>query len=208
VAGTLIFDLDGTLSDPLEGIGRSINHALEHHGLASRPLTELARFVGPPLDGTFRELAGVDAPVASLVARYRDRYSVTGYAENRLYDGIAPVLAALAEHRVLGLCTSKRADFAEKILVLFGLRDHFAFVSGGDIGITKADQLRDLRETGTIDGDAIMIGDRAVDIESAHANGLAGCGVLWGFGSRDELEAARPRWLLASPIELATLRDE
>ncbi len=204
MVATLVFDLDGTLSDPLEGIGRSINYALEAQGFPLRPLAELARFVGPPLDATFRELTGEPGRVAALVASYRERYGAIGYAENQLYTGIPAALAALGERHVLGLCTSKRADFAEQILARFELRAHFAFVSGGDVGITKADQLRALLAAGTIDGDAIMIGDRAVDIEAARANGLAGCGVLWGFGSRAELEGARPRWLLALPAELAT----
>lgn len=113
------------------------------------------------------------------------------------------MLAALRYRK--GLCTSKRADFAERILELFGLRHHFAFVSGGDIGIAKADQLAALLAAGAIDRDAIMIGDRAVDLEAAHANGLASCGVLWGFGSRAELEAPRPRYLVQTPDELAQL---
>lgn len=92
----------------------------------------------------------------------------------------------------MGVCTSKRTDFAEKILEMFGLWDCFSFVSGGDVGIRKADQLGGLLRDGLIDRTAVMIGDRAVDILASRDNGLFSAGVLWGYGSRDELESAGP----------------
>ena len=204
----LVFDLDGTLSDPLEGIGRSINHALRAHGHAERPLAELAPCVGPPLDETFAALTGRDDRdhLAALVASYRERYAEIGYAENTLYDGIPDLLRALcARGATLGLCTSKRVDFAEQILALFGLREHFAFVNGGEIGVHKWQQLAGLRAAGRVDGDTVMIGDRAVDLTAAHRNGLHACGVRWGFGSLAELEAEKPRYLVAAPGDLLEL---
>ncbi|MEO8554102.1 MAG: HAD hydrolase-like protein [Kofleriaceae bacterium] len=200
MARSLIFDLDGTLSDPFEGIARCYDHALAAHHYPLVPRDELAKLVGPPLDQCLRGLGVREDEIADVIATYRVRYGAAGYAENRLYDGISAMLGALGG--TLGLCTSKRADFAERILDLFGLRSRFAFVSGGDIGITKAQQLAALLAAGTIDRDAIMIGDRAVDLEAAHANGLASCGVLWGFGARAELEAAQPRYLVETPAEL------
>jgi phosphoglycolate phosphatase len=197
---TLIFDLDGTLSDPFEGIARCYDHALAAHGYPLVPHSELAKLVGPPLDECLRGLGVREAEIRDVVATYRVRYSSHGYAENRLYDGIPQALSALGGR--MGVCTSKRADFAERILELFALREHFAFVSGGDIGTTKMQQLAVLLAAGTIDHEAIMIGDRAVDLEAARANGLASCGVLWGFGSYEELEAARPLYLVATPPEL------
>lgn len=201
----IVFDLDGTLSDPLEGIGRSINHALARFGYPERPLATLAGYIGPPLDESFQLLTGRDDPahVRELVASYRERYADIGYAENTLYDGIPTMLDTLRGHgAMLGLCTSKLPVFAERILVHFGLRDGFAFVSGGDIGIHKWQQLATLREQGLVDGDAVMVGDRAIDVDAAHRNGLHACGVRWGFGSLEELTAARPRYLCSAPGEL------
>jgi phosphoglycolate phosphatase len=204
----VVFDLDGTLSNPLEGFARSINHALRLQGLPERAPHELARYIGPPLYESAVELTGSADPTAHnrLIADYRRRYGETGYAENTLYDGIPEALHALRDAgATLGVCTSKRADFAEAILHNFGLRDLFAFVSGGDIGVHKWQQLQALREAGAVDGDAVMVGDRDVDIASAHRNGLHACGVLWGFGSRAELQAESPRHLAEAPADLHRL---
>jgi phosphoglycolate phosphatase len=201
----IVFDLDGTLSDPLEGIGRSINHALARFGYSERPLAALADCIGPPLDESFPLLTGRDDPahVRELVASYRERYADVGYAENTLYDGIPAMLDTLRERgAVLGLCTSKLPVFAERILAHFGLRDRFAFISGGDIGIHKWQQLATLRADGLVDGDTVMVGDRAIDVDAAHHNGLHACGVRWGFGSLEELAAARPRYLCAAPPDI------
>jgi len=201
----VLFDLDGTLSDPQLGIGRSINFALERYGFAPLPGDEVSRWIGPPLDESFRTITGRDddATVHGLVAAYRERYGDVGYAENRLYDGIPQALAALTDAGLpLGLCTSKRRDFAEKILALFGLDQHFRFVDGGEIGVHKWQQIAALRERGVVGARAVMVGDRAVDLIAAHRNGLMGAGVLWGHGSREELQAESPRYLLDSPAEL------
>lgn len=201
----VVFDLDGTLSDPLEGIGRSINHALTRHGYAARPLETLASCIGPPLDETFPRLTGRhdSAHVRELVASYRERYGDVGYAENAVYDGVPTMLDALLDAgAVLGICTSKLPIFAERILSHFGLRDRFTFLSGGDIGVHKWQQLAALRAQRCVDDDAVMIGDRAIDIDAAHRNGLHACGVRWGFGSLDELRSAGPRYLCARPSEI------
>ena len=205
----LIFDLDGTLSDPAVGIGRSLNYALDAFGYRSLSALEVSRYVGPPLDWAFRQIvpdASHDT-VLALVAKYRERYRDVGYAENSLYPGIPDALARLSSDGVhMGVCTSKRRDFAERILEMFGLRQHFTFVNGGDVGVGKGDQLRALLEQGTVRPTSTMIGDRAVDIEAARANGLGAVGVLWGHGTKAELLAAGPDRLLESPTELAGLQ--
>lgn len=204
----LIFDLDGTISDPAVGIGRSINHALAAFGYPEIGEEEVSGHIGPPLDATFRRIApgASDATIHGMVARYRERYGEVGYAENLVYPGIREALRHLAAHGVqMGICTSKRVDFAQRILTLFELRPYFAFVCGGDIGIRKDEQLRALVEQGTVSRDATMIGDRAVDMTAARANGLRSIGVLWGFGSREELMEAVPDQLLSAPVELKGL---
>ena len=204
----LVFDLDGTLSNPLDGFARSVNHALRLQGLPERAPHELARHIGPPLLDSAIELTGSADPACHqrFIADYRQRYGEHGFAENTLYDGIPEVLHALRDDGArLGLCTSKRADFAETILRHFGLRELFDFVSGGEIGVHKWQQLRDLRAFGAVDADSVMVGDRDVDITAAHRNGLHACGVLWGFGSLQELQAESPRHLARSPSELRDL---
>lgn len=201
-AARLIFDLDGTLSDPVEGITRSFDHALTHFGLPPLRPEQHSAVIGPPLDVSFRALLGREEPdlVTALVARYRERYAVTGYAENRLYPGVPEALATLtARGEVMGLCSSKRVDFCEQILALFGLRGHFAWVDGGDVGIAKRDQLRRLQALGALHPQAWMIGDRAVDIDAARANGLRGVAVRWGHGS--ETEFAHATRVLDAPAQ-------
>lgn len=200
-----IFDLDGTLSDPAVGIGRSINFALEWFGYAPIADCEVSQFIGPPLDETFVSIVGTSEAehIAELVSKYRERYAAIGYAENVVYPGIPDVLRALYDRGVpLGLCTSKRANFAEDILDLFGIGQYFRFVNGGDIGIRKTDQLASLLRRGLITQSAAMIGDRAVDILAAKANGLRSIGVLWGHGSLAELQGTSPDLLLECPQEL------
>ena len=204
----LLFDLDGTISDPLVGIGRSINHALSYFGYATLALDQLAVHIGPPLDEAFKSITGLQSreALSPFVATYRERYAAVGYSENVLYPGIVETIAALSVSGIpLGVCTSKRVDFAEKILEMFGLRNYFLFVSGGEIGIPKWQQIQDLLTTRRVSSSSVMIGDRAVDMIAAHNNGLHAAGVLWGHGSRAELENEEPAYLLASVPELLSL---
>lgn len=208
VTACRIFDLDGTISDPAVGIGRCFNHALQHHGHAPIADGDLSGLIGPPLDRCFGSIVGPTSSdhLAALVAKYRERYADVGYAENVIYPGIAEALQALHGAGIpLGVCTSKRADFAERILELFGIRRFFRFVSGGDVGIRKADQLASLLAAGTVGTSATMIGDRAIDVAAAKANGMGSIAVLWGHGSRAELQLARPDALVESPHELLDL---
>lgn len=204
----LLFDLDGTLSDPLVGIGRSINYALSHFGYESLELSSISAYVGPQIDETFMSITGVKEPrkVEDLVSKYRERYAEVGFSENTLYPDIPEVLSKLGETNVpLAVCTSKRKDFAERILEMFDLRGHFRFVSGGDVGIHKWQQIEGLKAMSAVSTLSVMIGDRAVDITAAKRNGLFSAGVLWGHGSRSELEGECPSYLFASPTELHLL---
>ncbi len=204
----LLFDLDGTISDPLEGIGRSINYALESLGYNTHPLSDLAKHVGPPLDESFKAITGSsnDVEISELIAKYRERYAEVGYSENVLYSGIESAINILAEKCIpMAICTSKRQDFANKILYMFRLRNYFQFVSGGDIGISKWQQIELLLSNKAINQQTLMIGDRAVDLTAAHKNRIGSVGVLWGYGSRSELESEHPCYLLAQTSELVNL---
>ncbi len=200
----LVFDLDGTLSDPLEGIGRSINFALEHFGLPTHELSALAKYIGPPLHEAFMEMTAGDAALSQqLVEKYRERYATIGYAENFLYPGIEETLATLSEANVpMGVCTAKRIDFAERVLELFQIRKYFQFVDGGDSNTPKWKQMERLVAQGKVSTASLMIGDRAFDMIAAHRSGLAAAGVLWGYGSREELASESAEYFLNTPSEL------
>jgi len=209
VVAHLVFDLDGTISDPAVGIGRSINYALEHFGYSPVAADRVSPLIGPPLDHSFRSLTGSSsaAHIAELVSKYRERYAQVGYSENVLYPGIPEALAALSDAGIrMGLCTSKRIDFAQAILTMFNLSGHFAFLNGGEIGVHKGEQLASLVARGQISTSSIMIGDRAVDVEAARSNGLGSIGVLWGHGTEDELKLAGPSRLLDKPSQLVELQ--
>ncbi len=205
----LIFDLDGTISNPKEGIVKSINFALEYHGFERRSEKELCTLIGSQIDVAVSSLTGTNDTklISSLIKKYRERYSDVGYSENSLYDGIVEVLKklSLAQGVKLGICTSKRVDFAKKILEFFSLQQHFSFINGGDVGIEKQQQLASLLEQGQINRNSVMIGDRYVDITAAQKNNLHSAGVLWGFGSHRELSQNKPSHLFSNRYELMEL---
>lgn len=205
----LIFDLDGTISDPKEGIVHSLNYALVAHGFEVQPENELAKYIGPPLDSTFKAITHSDNTelILSLVAKYRERYSDVGFSENIIYSGIRETLEQLSAISgiTLGICTSKRTDFAERILDMFNLKQYFSFVHGADIGVEKWQQLQSLKRQGYINHKSLMIGDRYVDLTAAHKNGLHAAGVLWGYGSIDELKLHDPEYIFSAPNELLAL---
>jgi phosphoglycolate phosphatase len=205
---SLVFDLDGTISDPSIGITGCFNYALEKHGHDKFDASYLEKYIGPPLDVAFKDLLSTDneKEVEILIATYRERYSEVGFCENTIYTGIVDSLETLKSRGIkMGICTSKRKDFAEKVLNLFDIANYFEFVSGGDVGITKSSQLAELIHNGAIDSNAIMIGDRAIDISSARDNGLDGVGVLWGFGDYEELSNAKPVLIISSTDEVVKI---
>jgi phosphoglycolate phosphatase len=204
----VMFDLDGTISDPIVGIGRSINYALTHFGHSPLELDDLAVHIGPPLDEAFRTITGISSAeqIAPYIAKYRERYAEVGYAGNELYPGIPEALARLAKAGVpLAVCTSKRIDFAELILEMFGLRSHFRFVNGGEIGKQKWQQVAELKSQGLVTAKSVMVGDRAVDLIAAHRNGMHAAAVLWGHGTPAELSGEQPSYMFSDPDELIAL---
>ena len=193
----LLFDLDGTLTDSAPGILRSAAYALEHFGIMVSDLDTLYPFVGPPLEDSFIEFYNFsEGDAHRAVEIYHDRYERIGVYENAPYDGAAECLHRLREMvYILALATSKPIDMTDVVLDRFGLRRYFDFIGARDnegLMHTKADVIDHVTASlGIKDkSEAVMIGDRKYDIQGAKATGLDSIGVLFGYGSRDELLTA------------------
>lgn len=210
-APTVLLDLDGTISDNYLGISRSIAHALQR--LGAQPVAEsvLRGCVGPPLRESFRRLLATDDPgrIELAITSYRERFADVGWEENVLYEGIADALPALAARWPLFLCTAKPTVFARRIIERFGFTPHFRDVYGTDFAGTFDDKAALLghlaREEGIDPAAAVMVGDRSHDIRAALCNGARAIGVLWGYGSREELAGADA--LVARPGDLYATLD-
>jgi phosphoglycolate phosphatase len=205
---TVFFDLDGTLTDPKIGITTSIQYALARFDIPVPTQDELTWCIGPPLHAAFKALLGTsDADADRAVELYRERFADVGLFENTLYAGVEEVLTAVAApSRRLFVATSKPHVFADRIIDHFGLRRHFGRVFGSELDGTrvhKTDLLRyALDETSTDPAHAIMIGDRKHDMIGAANNGIATIGVLYGYGSREELTSAGAMHLCKAPGEI------
>ncbi len=191
----IFFDLDGTLTDPGEGITNSVMYALERFGIKAER-EKLYKFIGPPLYDSFRQFCGFsEEDCERAVGFYREYFADRGIFENIVYDGIKEVLGKLLErgHR-LSVATSKPAEFTVRILDRFGLSGYFEYVSGSSLKDKDSSKTRiigrALEHFGAAAGEVLMVGDRKFDIEGAKNNGTASAGVLYGYGSREELEAA------------------
>lgn len=208
----LFWDLDGTLSDSAPGITRSAQYALSHFGIDVPDLSDLLCFVGPPLEESFKEFYHFSSEKADeAVAKYRERYEVTGLYENELYAGITDFLdAAHAAGKIQMVATSKPQRMADLVLKHFGIYDKFAFVGGREhdgTRKTKAEVIRYVMNScGLQDrSDIIMIGDRKHDILGAKAVGLDSVGVLYGYGNRQELADAGATYIVNDLDELKEL---
>ena len=205
----LLFDLDGTLTDPFPGITRCIAYAMERVGVPAPPAEQLRWCIGPPLKHSLAQLLATDdaARVEEALALYRGRFGTVGLVENEVYDGIPAVLAALNEAgHTLVVATAKPAVFARRIVDHFGLRRYFKTTYGSELDGTRADKARliahILQKESFDTAQSVMIGDRAYDMIGAKENGLSRCGVLWGYGSQDELERSGAQTVVATPSEL------
>ena len=183
----LLFDLDGTLTDPMEGITRSVQYALRHFGIEVSDLRELCPFIGPPFAESFRTFYGFDdRQTSEAVAVSREYFTEKGIFENRLYDGMDELLDTLASNGyTLCVATSKPRVFAERILDHFGIARYFSFVGGTGLDgslPTKADVIAHVLAGSNITdrGTALMIGDRKYDILGAKTIGIDSAGVLYG----------------------------
>ena len=197
----ILFDLDGTLTDSGPGITRCVQYALASFGIEEPDLEKLNCYVGPPLLESFMNFAGLGCEEAQqAITKYRERYEAEGIFENEVYEGIPEVLAYLKEKgKILAVASSKPEKYVEQILEHFETRT--------DKGEVIAETLRRL---GAEDSrsDVVMVGDRSYDVIGARENGLLCVGVSYGYGGREELEAAGAAKVCDTPEELKLLAED
>jgi phosphoglycolate phosphatase len=205
----LLFDLDGTLTDPFTGITKSILYACDKLGRKCPPGESLRWCIGPPLRDSFAKLLASDdaALIEKAVAFYRERFGTVGLFENEIYEGIPKMLAALQKDgHTLYVATSKPTVFARKIIDHFGLQRFFKGIYGCELDGTRGDKTsliaHILQTELLLASDTAMIGDREHDMIGAKDNGLAGFGVLWGYGTMNELQNSGARASFKIPHEL------
>lgn len=210
----LFFDLDGTLSDPMQGITRSVQHALKRCGIVVEDLRQLCPFIGPPLQDSFRDFYGFTAEEADRACEYYNEYFLTqGIYENTLYPGMKEYLQRQAgQGRRLFVATSKPEPLAKRILAYFGIEDCFRFVGGDTMQRTRSAKAKVIRYVMEANGladpsEILMTGDRKHDILGAKENGVRSAGVLYGYGDRPELSAAGADYIVENLTELEALLD-
>lgn len=206
---SVLFDLDGTLTDPFEGIAASICHAMKRLGHEPPSEDELKSAIGPPLRQSLGRFLHTDdtTRMAEALNLYRERYSITGLFENRVYPGVLEMLGSLnASGFRLFVATSKPASFARRIIDRFEMAQYFQGVYGAELNgalENKRDLLRFLLDSERLDASsAVMVGDRSQDMAGAKANSLCTVGVLWGYGSREELRESGADAIFGSPSEV------
>ncbi len=202
---TILFDLDGTITDPALGITQSLNYAIKKMGQAERPLADLQQFIGPPLDQNFQKLLPhpTTAEIDQAIVFFRERYFTIGWQENTPYLAMPAILAMLQQSgHSLRICTTKPTHIAVRILQHFELAQHFDSIHGCEIGFSKTELIAQLLADGKCNEQSWMIGDRKSDIEAGKRNGLRTIGVTWGFGSQAELIEAMPTLLVSQPKRL------
>ena len=203
----VLFDLDGTLTDPREGITRCLAHALERLSLQPPPLAQMTWAIGPPLRASLARLIGTEeiAVVEQALGHYRERFADVGLFENAVYADIPEVLAALGPARLF-VATSKPQVYAERILEHFGLARHFSGIHGCELDGRREDKRELLAHLlphhGIEPRDAVMIGDRGADMRAARHHGVAALGALWGYGDEAELREHGAQALCAAPAHL------
>lgn len=208
----LLFDLDGTLTDPYQGITRCITHALTSLGRKSPPPMDLGWCIGPPLKTSFAKLLNSDDEglAGRALEIYRDRFGKIGIFENTVYPGIPETLETLeAAGHILYVATSKPAVYADRIIDHFNLQKYFRAIYGSELDGRRSDKtslLAYILEKEPIDStQTIMIGDRKHDITGAKANNIRALGVLWGYGTKEELILSGAHCCLSKPEELISL---
>ncbi|MFW5651251.1 MAG: HAD family hydrolase [Acetivibrio ethanolgignens] len=208
----LFFDLDGTLTDSSEGITKGVMYSLAKFGIQEERMEELLKFIGPPLRDSFMKYYGFSEEEAKkAVIYYREYYQNTGLFENKVYPGMEDVLIALKQAgKKLVVATSKPEEYARRILERFGLYDYFDYIAGAGMDgsrTKKAEVIEYALESCDITDkeEVLMIGDREQDVFGAAQVGIRCMGVLYGFGSRQELELAGAAYIAESVADIERL---
>jgi len=208
----ILFDLDGTLTDPKVGITKSVQYALHKMNIVEQDLEKLTCFIGPPLQVSFKEYYGFDEEqTKSAIDYYRERFKEQGIFENELYEGILPLVQLLNEQQYrLVVATSKPTVFAEQILKHFELESYFDLIVGSNLDGTrssKADIIRFILDyyKGYGNKDFVMIGDRKHDIIGANDTHIDSIAVSYGYGSMEELIESNPTQTAESVEQLKEL---
>ena len=204
----ILYDLDGTLTDPKVGITKSIEYALAHFGIDVEDLNELTKFIGPPLRDTFREhYSFTDSDVKLAVDKFQEYFAEQGLYENIIYGGIADMLQGQYESgKKIVLATSKPQVFAHKVLEQFEIDEYFELIVGSELSGERSDKAEVIKyavDTLAINPrNAIMIGDRKYDVIGSRAHGIDSIGVLYGYSSHGELKEAGANYIVETVEEL------
>lgn len=208
----ILFDLDGTITDPKIGITKSVAYALKHFDIAVENLDDLCKFIGPPLRNSFCDFYNFSESDANLaVAKYREYFGVTGLYENTVYDGMEKLLESLKScGKTLIVATSKPTVYALQILEHFNLLSYFTYVAGSELDGTrskKSEVIAYALEQNNVTelGKVVMIGDREHDILGAKEIGVANIGVLYGYGDKAEHERVKTDFMVATVEDLGRL---
>ena len=210
-----LFDLDGTLVDPGVGITSGVQYALKHFGIEVEDRRQLYSFIGPPLLDSFMEFFNLNEMQAKeAIDYYREYYGATGLFENTVYPGIKTVLDQLkSQGKMIALATSKPEAFAEQILVHYQLTDYFDYIGGATFDGVRSHKLDVIRYVLQALGNpasdqVVMVGDRKFDVLSGNQLSLTTVGVLYGYGSQAELQAAKADYIIKQPTELLQIFDQ
>ena len=208
----ILFDLDGTITDPKTGITKSVQYALESFGINVENPDDLIKFIGPPIRQSFKIFYSFDdAGAEKAVEKFRERFLVKGIYENIMYNGIYIMLEKLKNAgKTLIIATSKPTVPAKTVLSYFNLDKYFIYVSGSEMNgdrSEKSEVIQYALEQNNINdlSRCIMIGDRKHDIIGAKAVGIKNIGVLYGYGDYDELSEAGADYIIKDVDELSNL---
>ncbi|MDR2754376.1 MAG: HAD-IA family hydrolase [Planctomycetaceae bacterium] len=204
----ILFDLDGTLTNPCEGITNSVKYSLGKFNVIENNNEKLKMFIGPPLEKSFMEYYDFDKNTAQKAIKYyREYFSEKGIYENRLYEGIENVLKELnIQNKNCIIATSKPETFAIKIVQYFQIEHYFKHITGSNMEgtfVEKEDIIKYILEKYNLEKEVtIMVGDRKYDIIGANKNRIDSVGVLYGYGTKEELQQEKPTYLCNSVNEL------